>query len=62
MKTLLMILAFVSLLTGCAWFKGSGPVGDTGSNAMGTGRGTTGVSTGADAEDQGEVTGSDMPP
>ena len=61
MKTLLMVLVFVSLLGGCAWFKGTEPVVATGPSAMGTGRGTTGVSTGADAEDLGDVTGSDVP-
>jgi hypothetical protein len=62
MKKFIVIISLASLVTGCAWIKpesrGGGP-GNVGmpANETGPGRGTTGVSSGADFG--AGVTGSD---
>ncbi len=64
MKRILILLALLALVSGCAWFQGSdGNAARQGGIAgvdYGTGRGTTGVSSGAGAG-QG-ITGSDAAP
>ncbi len=62
MKKIIVIISFASLLAGCAWIKPESRGGSPGNASMpandsGPGRGTTGVSSGADFG-QG-VTGSD---
>jgi len=66
MKTIIILTALVTLLSGCSWLhhgEGSSSAPAAGSISgvdYGTGRGTTGVSSGADAGLG--VTGSDSAP
>ena len=65
MKRIITLFGLLALLTGCSWFhhgdssSGSGSGGIPGSD-YGPGRGTTGVSSGADAGSG--ITGSDAAP
>ncbi len=62
MKKLIMLMALSGLLGGCAWFQGSDKPSDTGGvggHDVG-GRGTTGVSSGAEGGTG--ITGSDLAP
>jgi len=65
MKRILILIALSSLLGGCAWLQPNGrsnsaDSGGIGGHDLGTGRGTTGVSSGA--EGGSEITGSDLAP
>lgn len=62
MKKLMMLIILSSLLGGCAWFQGSGSAdsGGVGGPDIAHGRGTTGVSSGA--ESGAGITGSDLAP
>jgi hypothetical protein len=58
MKRTLVLLAAICLASGCAWLGGQDHQGGDYSGASGLERGTTGVSTGADAGAPGTITGS----
>lgn len=64
MKKLMLLLATMTLLSGCAWFHRGDQGGDSASGYSGPdagpARGTTGVSSGADAG--AGITGSDLAP
>ena len=64
MKQLIILIALSALLGGCAWFQrdksGSADSGAIGGPDIGPGRGTTGVSSGA--EGGSGITGSDLAP
>jgi len=63
MKKIILLVALTGMLNGCAWFRhgeagGEGSVGHPSPDS--TARGTTGVSSGADAG--AGITGSDLAP
>ncbi len=61
MKKRIFVIAVTSLLAGCSWFDHSGQ-GYRSGGSYDLGRGTTGVSTGADAGALPGITGSEAVP
>ena len=62
MKRTLVLLALICLANGCAWLGGHNPNRTDYSGAATVERGTTDVSTGADADSLGIITGSSTAP
>ena len=62
MKRTLVLVAWLGLLSGCAWNAGQSQHGPDYSSAPAIQRGTTGVSTGADVGATGIITGSGSAP
>ncbi len=64
MKRVVVVLAFAALLAGCSYLQAPNQSGSPGGMGAGVemGRGTTGVSTGADAGAGADITGSDAAP